>query len=202
MHLKLIQVLLVIPTVWFSFVGRMISVCFLQSSNSLSVSMFVVSVFLGPCWKVISYVNVCFCPVGRKPTHISLSTGSFWNKQSHVCKACFSCFSWVYNYLNSLLHFVTHDQQWFQPRAAVQESGSLLERLGPEPCFTDSERDPSVFPVPMKGWEALVRSSLALVGDVLIAPELPFAQFLMLFLLSWGFSLAPCNQFPWEGTAT
>lgn len=78
----------------------------------------------------------------------------------------------------------------------MQESGSLLERLGPEPCFTDSERDSSVFPVPMKGWEALVRSSLALVGDMLIAPELPFAPFLDVIPTSLGFltgSLQPVS---------
>lgn len=75
----------------------------------------------------------------------------------------------------------------------------MLERLEPEPCFTESERDPSVFPVPMKGWEALVRSSLAPVGDVLIAPELPelpFAQFLDVIPTFLGFltdSLQPVS---------
>lgn len=84
----------------------------------------------------------------------------------------------------------------FSPGWQWQKSGSLLERLAPEPCFTESERDPSVFPVPMKGWEVLVRSSLAPVGDVLIAPELLFSQFLDVIPTFLGFltdSLQPVS---------
>lgn len=45
---------------------------------------------------------------------------------SHMfAKHAFPVSHWVYNYLNYLLYFVTHDQQWFQPRAAVAEVWKL-----------------------------------------------------------------------------
>lgn len=59
-----------------------------------------------------------------------------------------------------------------------------------------------MFPVPMKGWEALVRSSLAPVGDVLIAPELPFAQFLDVIPIFLGFLTDSLQPVFLEGTDT